>query len=570
MTEKIQVEAVDFVSIPEGSYEIIRPWAVFVLLACLLLCLCAVIAVCKQRNQINVEASPTQKFVRRISLSISDSSPFIVRYVVALPLVAISILQYVNPIRAITFTMSGDARNVFLLVMRTRIDASFPSFRDMAMSGRFGETLATGISISNGTQGFPQIADQYAVRSVCVLLMCVILGSIAVLFTNGCQTLRGVQVFLRGLLVIGLSVFVMLSPYPFAEIFRSGFFSLFAALGFLAAAVAFLIPQASRRGDVILFASISVFATQVSYQLIALVLIPSLVVAIGIFLWTNFPTKGQRVGLLTMISAVAAICITNLSYFVDRFHERVIGGGAVRPTTITFVVFLFAICTGIFIVAKGTFKRLLISVSVLSGSALVVLQLVNWSRGEEYLPHGYYGYKLMYGANFLGLLLLVALVGVLISNVVPNTGSNKMSLFRMRFVVGIKSLGAVVATTLIVIATFHFSVQESPAVTINRGWQSPSESIVDKTIELWEAGETNYIFSSYGNDSNDRIANFWSPFFWEANRWEWTYVGYDVSPFGLCGIIGGKRALLVTASPDLARQIRGMCPLSVPGLSDTD
>jgi hypothetical protein len=59
------------------------------------------------------------------------------------------------------------------------------------------------------------------------------------------------------------------------------------------------------------------------------------------------------------------------------------------------------------------------------------------------------------------------------------------------------------------------------------------------------------------------MGNFWSPYFWEINRWTWTYSGYNVDARGLCLVIGGNEITLITDSQDLMRQMRGMCPASL-------
>ena len=98
----------------------------------------------------------------------------------------------------------------------------------------------------------------------------------------------------------------------------------------------------------------------------------------------------------------------------------------------------------------------------------------------------------------------------------------------------------------------------SPVSLIKKGWDAPSTLVVQKTFDLWD-GNITYIFAGYFNEGNDRIANFWSPYFWEGNRWEWTYGGYSVSIEGLCGIIDINEVTIFTRTLGLKKNLDDVC-----------
>ena len=555
---------VDYADASGGIFQIIRPWIIGVTCFCFVLCVWPIVRFThRQSDALSRDHSLRLHIGHRFRMAFADAGPMVVRYTILFPLVVLAYLQNTNPARALTFTMSGDARNFFLGVMRNRINNTFPSFSDMTRIGQLGETLATGLSVTNGTVGFKQMADQYAIRSVYILMMCVILCSLASIVTSHSTDFRGFRAVVRDSVVVILCVFIMVSPYPFAEIFRSGFFSLFVAVGFMVSAAAFIIPQQIFRWDVLGMAILCAGTTFMSYQLAAFVLVPSVVAVTAYFLWGRAVRWKEKTVLLLGTSISLCFLLLNSSSLTDRFVTRVKGGGAIRPTSFTFVVLLFLIGISAIRVSRGSFKYVVVLLSGLAGSSLLAIQVIAWSRGEGYPPYGYYGYKLMYGVNFLMLFSLFAFIGVVLSSL--TTESTKKSSYIVSFSPSliVKSFAIIAAALTIVFCSFQFTSAESPVSTIRKGWNSPSEQTLIKTKALWKTGVENYVFSEYGNDSNDRSANFWSPFFWEPNRWELNYSGYDVSPLGLCRIIDGKKITLITASDDLPRKIRGMCPASV-------
>lgn len=563
MLATIPVPVVDYIQTASTTSEVIHPWVFVLLMSFATVCVLPIVML-THRSSCLIGAKGLRARIKfRAHAALSDTQPAVSRFVLFIPLIAISTLQYVNPVRAVTFIMSGDSRNIFLLVMRTRLNGSFPSFTNILNTGRLGETLATSLTVTNGTTGYPKIADLYAIRSVYILMMCLVVCSIAVLVTSFYEDAKGCQVVIQNTIVMIISVAVFFSPYPFAEILRSGFFSLFTSIGFVVSAVAFIVPKKILRKDVLFLAITCVVLTFMSYQLAGLILLPTIIVVGLLFLWSSIQYRVIRVAFCLCAIAVSVFVGFNMQQIFDRFVTRVTGGGAVEPTGIALVGIVFVAAVAIVGVVNSKTRYVAFCAAGISGGSLLVMQFIFWSRKNDPDLYGYYGFKLAYATNFVAFFLMFTFFGSFLSYLFSSDFSSMGRKRLVRQSVIFKSFVAVVFSFVLIGICFYFPRAESPVLTIRNGWGSPSESIVEKTLAYWNSGQENYIFANFATDSNDRLANFWSPFFWEPNRWEWTYSGYDISPLGLCQIIDGKKMMLVTASDDLARKTRGMCPTAM-------
>lgn len=550
----------DYISYSREAIEVIHPWIIPSLMVVFALCALPLIMV--SHRSIDLEYSRqsiSSKCKFRFESALDNTGPRVSRYVALVPLGAIAILQYANPIRAITFTMSGDARNVFLYVMRSRLNWSLPTFTDLLQGGKLGETLATSITVSNGTQGFPRLADQYAVRSVYFLMMCIIVCSLASFVTAHSKDVRGTRVIIRDFTVLVMVAFAMVSPYPLGEILRSGFISLFVGIGFLVAALAFLTPEKIARRDVAALAVVCIVATLMSYQLIVLLVIPIAGVLLMNVIWKSITLTASRSIFVALILFGVLGTALKMTSIADQFSRRVNDGGAIRTTSIVGVVVVFLATFAFSGVVHGRARYIFISTSAVTGSALVTLQLIAWARSDTTDRYGYYGQKLMYTANYIAWVLLIAMLGVFLAYLSEKSQDSSNTDATITRYFWFKTLGVCSFVALLTLSVVFLSTAKSPVVSIYRDWDSPSEEIVTRTFDNWKSGSEKYVFAFYATDSNDRLGNFWSPYFWEINRWEWTYSGYNVDAKSLCSVINGNEITLITSSQDLLRQMHGMC-----------
>ena len=501
-----------------------------------------------------ITASSTKTITNRI---LQDTYPAISRYVVLTPLLALSYLQQLGHTKSLAFMMSGDSRNIFRFVMRTRVTSSYPSFRGMFQNGGYGETLTSTISAMNGTMGFPRVADLTAMRSTYVIVFCLIVASVSVLFTANSEKWNPIVTPFRDLVIIGISIMVLLGPYPFAEILRSGFFSFFVGLGFLTAAVALLLPAKIQGAEGVFAGSLVTLATFLSYQPAVLLVLPLLVVLWAQFLWRRFESRIAHNLILGSLLATGFIAYLTYQPIYERLVLRVGTSGEIWPTNENFTRYVLATAVVLTLVSRGYFRRTLLSVTSISASAVLSLRLIVLARGQD--PDAYYLMKLMYATNFVSGILCIAIVSAIFNESAiwsrfqsARSPAKNMSLV-MRFVAILGLVGG------LSFSISNHTQASSPVSLIRKGWDAPSSLVAQKTFELW-GGNTPYIFAGYFTAENDRIANFWSPYLWEGRRWEWTYGGYSVSIEGLCGIIDVNEVTVYTRTSNLKKNLDDVCP----------
>jgi hypothetical protein len=457
--------------------------------------------------------------------------------------------------------MSGDARNNFLVVMKMRLGSSFPSLSDVFQTGRFGEITAANISTLNRTVGYPRFADQLAIRSTLVLMMCLIAASISALIVGSTLRYRSERNTPRDIAILALACFALVNPYPLAEILRSGFFSFFVGMGFMAATLAFVVSARTNYSGEALIILICIIGSFISYPLTASITVPVATLCIAEVMWQKVPPQFRRPFYLIIFATIflGMVTLVGVQSF-DKFRIRVRDSGAIQPTEAWLVVAVFVIATVLCFFRFNNLRRLMVYTAGVTACSLITIQLIRWARYPDPDPDGYYGLKFMYAGNFAVWFLALAIIGSLAALCQTKMMSAKIR--KSRIMVAQFTVFGVLSTMLIC-AGNYFARSESLVSSIKTGWNAPNEHIVESTLQLWSQGKEDYVFSSFENDSNDRLGNFWSPFFWEPNRWELTYNGYDVSPAGLCALIGERGLHIITLAPELPQLLRATCPTAL-------
>ena len=548
----------DYLSISSTTLGTTNQWVLLVITAVILGSIAMLVAFRNQHSKVSEDSTFPNSSKDLFATRIFDNAfPAISRYVVLTPLIALSYLQGMDKTKSLAFMMSGDSRNIFRVVMRTRVTSSYSSLRGMFTNGGFGETLTSSISAMNGTKGFPQVADLTAMRSTYVIVFCLIVASIAVLLTAKSERWIPYVTPLRDFTIIGISILLLVSPYPFAEILRSGFFSFFVSLGFLTTTVVFLVPMRISRPEVLLVACFTALATYLSYQPAVLVVIPLLFVLLATYLWRRFQTKTAHS--VVLFSVLTGVIVGYLTYqpMYQRLVIRVGTSGEIWPTDADFTFYVFLVSGVLALISRGEFRRILIAVTSVSASAILTLKLLDFARGND--PDMYYLMKFRYATNFVSGILCVAIIAAIFSETaIWNRRRVTKPLLRKGspFLRVAVLLGLVGGLFILITSRTQAS---SPIARIKNGWDAPSASVAQKTFDLWKIG-TPYIYSGYFNEENDRLGNFWSPFFWEPNRWEWTYGGYSSSAQGLCNVIKTNEVNVYTKTFGLENQLNFMCP----------
>ncbi len=558
----------DYVTFIGGAMEVLHPWVIVVSVIFFTLSLWPLVRLAQREDGfVELGLVGRVRIKHRTKLTVENEDQSVIRYLSLIPFAAIAYLQFMNRTQALAFTMSGDARNVFLQVMRMRLNLSFPSFTEMIGNGRFGESLSVGISVANGNMGFPNINDQYAIRSVYIIALSLIVTSLAAIVIGRSTTLVGISKFIRNLALFSLALFLIANPYPISEILRSGFFTMFISMGFLVATIAIVSSVTTVRGDVVLLGVITTAMTYLSYQLFALIVLPTSLVILGVFIWSHSKRIRSKVVWIFVVAAGILYLLIRRHGIIQRFKLRINDGGSIQSTGLTLTIAVLVLGCVILIVGKKELRLLSLKIVGITSSSLITLQIIAITRGDDPDSYGYYGTKIMYAANYVSWFLLVAMVTLLLTSLMRKISIKTFTRTSRVLASSVMTTLTLATVGVFILATLHFAKATSPVARILNGWDSPTETVVNNTLNLWNKGETNYIVAQYSSDSNDRIANFWSPYFWEANRWQWTYTGYMVDAAGLCDVIAGRKVLLVTSSGSLVRQLRGYCPVSIVEMS---
>jgi hypothetical protein len=541
----------DYISFDSSTLGNTRPHTFFLMIFLLSMVLTGFVALQKKGNLGNgLGQTSSGKFKL-------ESEPIVCRYSALVPLIGLSYIEHLDRSKAIAFMMSGDSRNVFLTVMRLRMTSRYPNPINMVTGGQFGEVLTAVISTLNGVSGFPRKEDIYSMRSAYALVFVLISCSIAVYFGSRPVKNSPVWRLLRNLSVVAIVLVVILSPYPFGEILRSGFFSFNVSLGFLAAALAFLVPKTVLKGDVLLVATTAFALTYFSYQLTALLLMPLFALVFATYFWRIYESKSEHsFQLLTFI--VTGIVIYFLADpFYERMADRVRQSGEIWPTDHRLVTLSIAAALPTLLFTRRKNRALTIRMTVVAISAFGLVRLIDFARAED--PDMYYLMKSQYAANFAMLLLWLLIIGAFLSDLTlwsrPLTSIQDKSLI-MQIV---KFSCLIVSLLAISIASFSIPQATKPISLIIRGWDVPNQEVVDRTFELWERNDRNYIYSQYFGGENDRLMNFWSPFLWEINRWNWTYAGDSNSWESICSVSGNHSVQIFSRSVELGKQITEEC-----------
>jgi hypothetical protein len=297
-----------------------------------------------------------------------------------------------------------------------------------------------------------------------------------------------------------------------------------------------------------------------SYQLFGLIVLPTILVLLCIHSWHQVRPWYLRAAGILLLGAVALFVANDWSTISEKFEIRVNEIASIQPTTIRFTL-VVALIALLLISMRTNLRHLSFKVIGLTGSSLLALQLIKGARDNNFDAYGYYGAKLIYASNFVSWFLIATLVSTLLFTLITKVEG--------RFTKGyVKVLTFLVPPTLMIAVvggsiagTLHLTHAPSPREKILNNWDAPSAQTVGKVLDLWNEGELSFIFAQHSSEANDRIANFWSPYFWDVNMWQWIYAPFMIDAPRLCGPINGREVLLVTSSGTLVRQFRSFCPL---------
>jgi len=80
-------------------------------------------------------------------------------------------------------------------------------------------------------------------------------------------------------------------------------------------------------------------------------------------------------------------------------------------------------------------------------------------------------------------------------------------------------------------------------------------------VAYWD--DPQVVFAKVDDPGSDRLTNFWHPYFWSGDPWNWSYGNYSDDIDGICTFIQGKEILVVTGDANFAEALRKTCQATV-------
>ena len=477
-----------------------------------------------------------------------------------LPLLISTVKKFKDPISYIVTTASGDGRNFFLHVQRIRVTSGFTSLSNFSSQGDLGASLSSLVSDGLGSTGLFQFNDQYAVAAIYAFFG--ILISASVIAAVVALTEKKGDLLQHQVSVLHLAVFVLVGlfsitmPWVMNEMFRSGFSSAVAAMSLCAAMVAILAVSSSFMIKASLLIAISVLSFAV-YQVAAIYPLFALAVLAVPPLVKKLRSHPVQITLAMLL--VIGVTIRALPQVKDQLKSRLLLDGS-----ITYLTDSPWIPLGLAGLALSLVRGKLRTVGFIlfvTGSCTAGFQIVarNLRESAGQVGYGYYGAKFAYIGLFILILTIIACAGALIYAAINkyHRALPTKSLFEHTH--RIAAAGAFIAISL---AAGSYLLPESRGFFGKSDhWVAPTGYGLQLAISYWD--EPQVVFAKVADPGSDRLTNFWHPYFWNGDPWNWSYGAYSDDVEGICAFIEGKDVLVVTGDANYAEALRKTCQATV-------
>jgi hypothetical protein len=477
-----------------------------------------------------------------------------------LPLLISAVKKFKDPISYIVTTASGDGRNFFLHVQRIRVTSGFTSLSNFSSQGDLGASLTSLVSDGLGSTGLFQFNDQYAVAAIYAFFGILISASViavVVALTEKKEDLLQHQVSVLHLAVFVLvGLFSITMPWVMNEMFRSGFSSAVAAMSLCAAMVAVIVSRSSFMTKASMLIAISVLSFAV-YQVAAIYPLFALAVLSIPPLVKKLRSHPAQITLAILL--VVGLTIRALPQVKDQLKSRLLLDGS-----ITYLTDSPWIPLGLAGLALSLIRGKLRTVGFIifvTGSCTAGFQIVarNLRESAGQVGYGYYGAKFAYIGLFILILTIIACAGTLIFAVINkyHRAPPTKSLFEHTH--RIAAAGAFIAISL---AAGSYLLPESRGFFgKSDNWVAPTGYGLQLAVSYWD--EPQVVFAKVADPGSDRLTNFWHPYFWNGDPWNWSYSAYSDDVDGICTFIQGKDILVVTGDANFAEALRKTCKATV-------
>ena len=476
-----------------------------------------------------------------------------------LPLLIAGFKKFQDPLAYVVSTASGDGRNFFLHVQRIRVTSGFTSFQNFSSQGDFGTSLSSLVSDGFGSKGLFRFGDQYSVAALYSFFGVLIAASAIAAVVTLADTKFERPTFVRTewfyAIFLLASIACIQMPWVMNEMFRSGFFSAVVAMSFSAAMVAVCIAQVPFIYKACLLTSITilvfvVYPMAAIYPLFALILLA-------------LPTIGRRLRTTPLPASVVLFAVVLIAVFAtprvtDQLRSRLLLEGAI--TFLDDSIWLpLAIAGSAIGLARGKL-RLFGLVIFVSGAGTAGFQILAQQLREDdgLFGYGYYGVKCGYLGLFIFLFALITGVFALVLLGLRSTQTSGKNLAQHRVFHLLSAAGLV----LLASTTSGFMFPESRGFFGNSdSWTQPTSQGLGLAVKYWD--QPKVLFVKISDPGNDKLINFWHPYFWSGDPWNWVYSGYADDPGSICAFIDGKDILVVTSDAAYGETLTYTCGAEV-------
>ena len=477
-----------------------------------------------------------------------------------LPLLISTVKKFKDPISYIVTTASGDGRNFFLHVQRIRATSGFTSLSNISNQGDLSASLSSLFSDGLGSTGLFQFNDQYSVAAIYtffgILISASAIATVVALTQKKGDLLQHQFSVLHLAVLVLVGLFSITMPWVMNEMFRSGFSSAVAAMSLCAAMVAVIVTPSSFMVKSILLIAISVLSFAVYqvaaiYPLFALALlsVPPLVK------WLR--SHPVQITLATLL--VVGLTIRALPQVKDQMRTRLLMEGS-----ITYLTDAPWIPLGLAGLALSLIRGKLRTVGFIifvTGSCTAGFQIIarHLREGAGQVGYGYYGAKFAYIGLFILILTIIACMGALLCMAITQSKfwTTERSIFdrsrELAAAIGLFVLAASIATFVLPESRGFFGKSDN--------WVAPTGYGLKLAVAYWY--DPQVVFAKVADPGSDRLTNFWHPYFWSGDPWNWSYGNYSDDVEGICAFVEGKEVLVVTGDANYAEALRNTCKATV-------
>lgn len=477
-----------------------------------------------------------------------------------LPLLISAVKKFKDPISYIVTTASGDGRNFFLHVQRIRVTSGFTSLSNFSSQGDLGASLSSLVSDGLGSTGLFQFNDQYAVAAIYaffgILISASVIASVVALTEKKGNLLQHQSSVLHLAVFVLVGLFSITMPWVMNEMFRSGFSSAVAAMSLCAAMVAVIVVPSPFMTQASLLIAISVLSFAV-YQVAAIYPLFALAVLAVPALIKKLRSHPVQITLAILLAV--GLAIRALPQVKDQLKSRLLLDGSITYLTDSPWIPLALIGLAISLI-RGRLRTVGFILFV-TGTCTAGFQIVarNLRESAGQVGYGYYGAKFAYIGLFILILTIIACAGALIYAVIDKYHRAQPTKSLFEHIHRIAASGAFIAISL---AAGSYLLPESRGFFgKSDNWVAPTGYGLQLAVSHWD--EPQVVFAKVADPGSDRLTNFWHPYFWNGDPWNWSYSAYSDDVDGICTFIQDKDILVVTGDANFAEALRKSCKATV-------